>query len=188
MFKKKVSILLFLVLLLGGCWYWISEPPSIDIFVRGIYCPFCDPSVIKTQAFYEDDLILGIVPNHPVSPGHLLIVSKRHVPFFDQLTDEESEQILRLLKRIREMGKKVPYLLLQKNGMEVGQSVPHVHFHYIPRKVNDWPVFKLIFDLFIASWKKPVSRGELEKTAVLIKTQLNGGHYGDGNNTASRSG
>lgn len=178
MFKKFTLILIFLVLLLGGYGYWISQPPLRNLFASETYCPFCDFSVIETQAFYEDDLVLGLVPNRPISLGHLLVLPKRHIPFFDQLTDEESKQISLLLKRVSQMREKAPYLLLQKNGMGVGQSVPHVHFHYIPRKINDWPVLKLILDVCTASWKKPVPKRKLKKTAVFVKTQLDGGSYG----------
>ena len=45
-------------------------------------CVFCDIIKGKGQAhrIYEDDLSLGILDTNPFTPGHCLVVSKRHVP------------------------------------------------------------------------------------------------------------
>jgi diadenosine tetraphosphate (Ap4A) HIT family hydrolase len=53
------------------------------------------------------------------------------------------------------------YTLLEKNGVEAGQSVPHVHFHYFPRKVGDSNLW-LAVRMFLAPWLKPLTNEELE--------------------------
>lgn len=69
------------------------------------YCPFCDRAVIERQAFYEDDLVLALYDHKPIFPGHSLIIPKRHVERFEQLTEEEITQIGRAIKKT-----KFPYL------------------------------------------------------------------------------
>lgn len=73
-------------------------------------CPFCDPFVWKQQQFYEDDLIRGLNDYRPVSESHKLIIPKRHISRFENLTDAELLAIKRLINQI-----KTPhYLILQK--------------------------------------------------------------------------
>ena len=40
-------------------------------------CPFCDPP--RDRVFYEDALVLGLWDAYPVSAGHALVVTRRHV-------------------------------------------------------------------------------------------------------------
>ncbi len=101
-------------------------------------CVFCDGEVLNRQKFYEDDLVFALYTHKPVLPGHCLILPKRHVERFEMLTDEEILRITQAIRLVNEAATQVfhtaSYLILQKNGVEVGQSVPHLHFHYIPGK------------------------------------------------------
>lgn len=88
----------------------------------------------KRQAFYKNDLVLALYSHKPIYPGHCLIIPKRHVERFEMLSEEEITEIGRVIKKVNQAVEKVfqtsSYLLLQKNGREVGQT-PHVHVHYI---------------------------------------------------------
>lgn len=139
-------------------------------------CAFCDPQVIKAQKFYEDDLVLGLCTHKPIVPGHCLIIPKRHVERFEMLTDEEILHMSHLIKRIHRAVSSTfgttGYLLLQKNGREAGQSVPHVHFHYIPKQSNDWSSLAFLGRFYLANFKNPLSPEEMKPTVQRIQEAL----------------
>lgn len=170
--RKKFGILAFLLLCLLGGIYFLS-PKSISYTD---YCAFCDPDVLMRQKFYEDDLVYALITHKPVFPGHCLIIPKRHVERFESLTDAEITQIGKVIKKVNLAVEKVygtsSYLILQKNGREVGQSVPHVHFHYIPRKEGDDSGLKFVLRMFIANAKKPISQKENNETVEKLKKAL----------------
>lgn len=123
-------------------------------------CAFCMNEVLERQSFYEDEQVIALYTYKPVLPPHFLIIPKRHVERFEELTDEEMVQIGRAIKKVHLAAGQVfgtsSYLLLQKNGREVGQSVPHVHFHYIARENGDDSTLKFLFKFLIADLYSPL--------------------------------
>lgn len=168
MLKKSLFVFLGLFILSIGLYYLTpSAKPSRD------YCAFCDPKVIEAQKFYEDDTIIALYTHKPVMPGHCLIIPKRHAERFEQITDHESASISRAIKKIDQAAVKVfgtsSYLLLQKNGAEVGQTVPHVHFHYMPKKAGDDSSLKFLLKMYIANLKKPMGPSEMKEVCEKMK-------------------
>ena len=100
-------------------------------------CPFCSIS----GALFENELAYVREDKFPVSPGHLLIIPKRHVPDWFLLIREEQQAMLALLSRAKE------YLDVRYHpdgynigincGEAAGQTVFHVHMHLIPRYAGD---------------------------------------------------
>src|SRR4029078_13357621 len=135
---RKITVC-FIVLIFAGTFFYFSFDSTNSL--KNDYCPFCDSKVIEYQKFYEDDLVIALYTHRPIFPGHSLIIPKRHVERFEMLNDQEITRISQVIKKVDKAAQKVfgtsAYLLLQKNGREVGQTVPHVHFHYIPRKTGD---------------------------------------------------
>ncbi len=128
-------------------------------------CAFCDPNVIETHTFYEDALVRGFCSYKPIQPGHCLVTVKRHIERFEDVTDEELVAMGKLIKKINAAIQKIngpsAYLLMQKNGKDVGQTVPHVHIHYIPRNETDSqkaPTWGLLWPFVIDPFKKPLPR------------------------------
>lgn len=172
---RKLSLLsLALICLIGGTFFFFIKPFSHPSF--NDYCAFCDPNILDYQKFYEDDLVLALYTHKPILPGHCLIVSKRHVERFEMLTDAEIAQIGRVIKKVNQAVEKVfgtsSYLLLQKNGLEVGQSVPHVHFHYVPRKAGDDSVILYIVKMYIANLTQPISQIEMQETVKKLRQEI----------------
>ena len=105
-------------------------------------CPFCkvesDREIIASSllsvAFYD---------GFPVSPGHALIIPKRHVSSFFDLSKEERQDLLNLadsVKRIlEERYHPDGYNIGINVGEAAGQSIFHVHMHLIPRYQGDVP-------------------------------------------------
>lgn len=170
--KKWLAFAVFLLTCLIGGGYWFSPKPTH--FTE--YCAFCDPDVLDRQKFYEDDLVLALYTHKPILPGHCLVISKRHVERFELLTDEEITQIGRVIKKVDRAVTKVfgtsSYLLLQKNGLEVGQSVPHVHVHYIPRKEGDSSTLGFLVKMYVANAKGPISAEEMQEAVERLKQEM----------------
>ena len=95
---------------------------------------------IPAHRVYEDDRVLAFLDVGPLSPGHLLVIPKEPAETLDQLSDESSAAIGRVLPRLCRALMKVTgtkdYNVLQNNGRLAHQAVFHVHFHVIP-KPND---------------------------------------------------
>ncbi len=148
-----------------GTYYFLSTSPA-DLSANA-YCAFDDPKVLNRQKFYEDDLILALYTHKPILPGHCLIIPKRHVERFEMLTDQEINQIGLVIKKVNQAASKVfktaSYLLLQKNGLEVGQTVPHVHFHYIPRQLGDDSTLSFLVKMYLANAYSPIPEAEMQK-------------------------
>ena len=158
--RKFLSFLIILALIIGGVYFFSPRPPK-DLYAPGAYCAFCDPKVLEAQTFYEDDLVRALYSHKPIYPGHCLIIPKRHVPRFEMLTDAEASQMMEMIKKVNGAVPQVfntsAYLLLEKNGVEVGQTVPHVHFHYVPRKAGDDSELGFIYHMFRAAyWESPL--------------------------------
>ena len=77
----------------------------------------------------------------PISPGHTLIVPKRHVASFFDLTPEERADLLALLDAAKaDLDRELSpqgYNIGINDGAAAGQTVPHLHIHLIPRFAGD---------------------------------------------------
>lgn len=89
----------------------------------------------------QNDLALVVRDGFPVSPGHTLIIPRRHVGSFFEVTDEERSAMLALLNREKaELDKEfrpTGYNIGINDGADAGQTVPHLHVHLIPRYRGD---------------------------------------------------
>jgi diadenosine tetraphosphate (Ap4A) HIT family hydrolase len=169
----RLFLLVIFCLIAGACFLFIKSSSRLPLSGK---CAFCDPVVLNNQKFYEDDLVLALYTHKPILPGHCLIISKRHVERFEMLTDLEIAQIGRVIKKVNQAVEKVfqtsSYLLLQKNGAEVGQSVPHVHFHYVPRKAGDDSAFQFIVKMYIANAKRPLLHDEMKDVIEKLRCAI----------------
>ncbi len=92
---------------------------------------------IPSHRVYEDDLVFAFLDIAPLSAGHLLVVPKESRATLGELSDESAAAVGRALPRICRAAAAAagtPHSnVLQNNGAPAGQTVPHVHFHVIPR-------------------------------------------------------
>lgn len=103
------------------------------------HCPFCTlPSHRIVSANIHGAVILD---GYPVSDGHSLIVAKRHVGSFFELSTEEKLALYYLLdeQRARLINELSPscFNIGINDGCDAGQTIPHVHIHLIPRYTGD---------------------------------------------------
>ncbi len=82
-----------------------------------------------------------VLDTFPVSPGHSLVISRRHVPDVFDLTMTELGDMLQLIRtareRIHQAHRPAGYNIGVNVGKDVGQTVMHVHVHVIPRYPGD---------------------------------------------------
>ena len=91
----------------------------------------------------SEALVLALRDGYPVSRGHSLIVPRRHVGSFGEVSLDEQSAMLAMLRRVRAMldAKLRPdgYNIGINDGAAAGQTVMHVHMHVIPRYRGDRP-------------------------------------------------
>jgi len=105
-------------------------------------CPFC--SLPPDRVLDAEGPLLAVADGFPVSAGHTLLIPRRHVESFFDLTPDEWSAVLVLARRraaaLRAADPSVSGFNLGINGgADAGQSVFHVHVHLIPRRRGDHP-------------------------------------------------
>ena len=91
------------------------------------------------------DLAFAIFDSYPVSPGHVLVITKRVVPTFFECSGEEQSALMDLVGEVKRLldkrldPKPDGYNVGFNCGDAAGQTVPHVHVHVIPRYSGDMP-------------------------------------------------
>ena len=103
-------------------------------------CPFCKIGE-HVEVLCKTDIAMAILDSFPISPGHTLVIPKRHIPDYFDLTVEEQNELWQLVNRCK--------MILQDRfhpdgfniginvGEMAGQSIFHVHIHLIPRYKGD---------------------------------------------------
>jgi diadenosine tetraphosphate (Ap4A) HIT family hydrolase len=102
-------------------------------------CPFChlDPSSVLCS----NRLAVAVSDGFPVTPGHSLIIPKRHIVSFFDATPEEQAALFEILgeMRLRLLTERQPdgFNFGVNDGAAAGQTVMHLHLHLIPRYLGD---------------------------------------------------
>ena len=103
-------------------------------------CPFCNLSS-QIDIIYENSICIAFYDKYPVSPGHTLIIPKRHVSNYFELNKQESEAINEMLQKVKvkidECFHPDGYNIGINVNEAAGQTVFHVHVHLIPRYIGD---------------------------------------------------
>jgi diadenosine tetraphosphate (Ap4A) HIT family hydrolase len=98
-------------------------------------CPFC--SIPAGEILDENEYAVAVRDRYPVTGGHTLIIPRRHVADYFDLSKEEKEETLTLLERMKEAmdAEFNPdgYNVGMNIGEAAGQRIFHVHIHLIPR-------------------------------------------------------
>ena len=104
-------------------------------------CKFCYEKV-KPRIIAEHGAVVAIKDGYPVTEGHTLVIPKRHVAEYFELSEAERRDADSLLKFLqRKMTRKDPaitgYNIGVNCGESAGQTIFHLHYHLIPRREGD---------------------------------------------------
>jgi len=101
-----------------------------------IFCKIVEGS-IPAAKIYEDDHVVAFLDISPFEKGHFLVVPKQHIHILTELPEELLKHTIAVVQRLSaHLMERLPcdgFNLLQNNGACATQTVPHVHFHIIPR-------------------------------------------------------
>lgn len=106
-------------------------------------CVFCKivNGDIPSYKVYEDENSLAFLDIDPAAIGHSLVIPKKHYSNLNDIDVVELSQLIVAVKNtaqilMNKLGVE-DYQLIQNNGKGSGQEVDHIHFHIVPRKIND---------------------------------------------------
>jgi histidine triad (HIT) family protein len=133
-------------------------------------CVFCKirDGHIPSPRVYEDEHTIAFMDINPLNDGHTLVIPRAHSATIFEADEADLRAAIatakRVAKAIRAALRPDGLNLVQANGAAAFQSVPHFHFHLIPRftgdgKGFDWPVV-------------PGDRGRIQGVAERIRGAL----------------
>jgi histidine triad (HIT) family protein len=101
-------------------------------------CVFCDIVAGKADCYrlYEDDLSLCILDIHPFTQGHALVIPKRHVPWWHDLTKPETDSLFNVARIMSDRIMKTyhpDFVCLYARG----RRIPHTHIFLVPTYSGD---------------------------------------------------
>ncbi|MHC1630730.1 MAG: HIT family protein [Methanotrichaceae archaeon] len=101
-------------------------------------CIFCDIVEGKAEAYriYEDNLSLGILDINPFARGHCLIIPKRHVPWWHDLTEAETNSLFSVARVVSQKIMKAfspDFVCMYARG----RRIPHTHIFLVPTYSGD---------------------------------------------------
>lgn len=100
-------------------------------------CELCTPA----EVVLENELAYVRYDSNPLGRGHVLVIPRRHVPGFFDMTTEEQSAVLGLLNEAQRLIQRDHspdgYNIGVNIGKAGGQSRMHVHLHLIPRYAGD---------------------------------------------------
>jgi histidine triad (HIT) family protein len=133
-------------------------------------CVFCDIVGGRSEAsvVHEDERTVTFLDIRPVTPGHLLVVPRRHAPDLAELDPEDGAQLFRVGQRAAAALYESSLLCEGVNffladGEVAGQEVFHVHLHVIPRFEGDG------FGLRLPPDYRVRERAELDEAATAVR-------------------
>jgi histidine triad (HIT) family protein len=101
-------------------------------------CVFCEIAAGRSPAHVveEDALSLALLDINPFTEGHCLVVPKRHVPWWHELTDEEIASVFQMAKRVAlRLGAAFSpeFVCMYARG----RRIPHTHVFLVPTTKGD---------------------------------------------------
>ena len=101
-------------------------------------CIFCKIVAGQADAYrvYEDELSLAILDINPFSRGHCLVIPRRHVPWWHDLSEKEVESLFRVARTVADKIMKAyspDFVAMYARG----RRIPHTHIFLVPTYKGD---------------------------------------------------
>ena len=137
-------------------------------------CVFCAIIAGESPAsvVHDDEVALAFLDIRPVTPGHLLVIPRRHAPYLADLDEETGRHLFavatRLAGALRRSGLRCDGVnMFLADGEAAGQEVFHLHLHVFPRFPGDG--FRIE-----GEWSVTPSRAELDEIAAKLRVTVAG--------------
>ena len=107
-------------------------------------CAFCEIDSDKSTVLFESEHFYLTQDKFPITPGHLLIIPRRHITSPSNLSETEWYDLRVVLEEACSLLKTGDNQITGFNvginiGSDAGQTIPHLHIHVIPRRPSDIP-------------------------------------------------
>ena len=109
-------------------------------------CIFCKIAggEIPSNKVYEDEWVVAFFDLDPQAPRHVLIVPKTHIASVESLTAADNTTLCRMFEAARQLAAQfgvaeTGYRLVINTGRDGGQSVAHLHMHFLAGRAFGWP-------------------------------------------------
>ncbi len=137
-------------------------------------CVFCGivAGTLPSSPLVDTPTVLAFMDIDPVTPGHALVIPKRHLPDLADLDDELAGEMVAVARRLAAALRRSDLRcdgvnLFYADGEAAFQEVFHSHLHVFPRYADDGFVIR-------ARWGSSPSRDELDRNAASILARLDG--------------
>ncbi|MDW8317872.1 MAG: HIT family protein [Anaerolineae bacterium] len=134
-------------------------------------CIFCDivAGLAPASVVHRDERCVAFMDLYPITPGHLLVVPRRHAASLAELDPADGGHLFvtaqRMAAALRRSGLRCEGVnLFLADGEAAGQEIFHVHLHVVPRFAGDGVKVR-------AATGRP-TRGELDAHAAAIAAVL----------------
>ena len=136
-------------------------PPSDEC----VFCSIVQGSVPSSQVF-ETGTVLAFMDIDPVTPGHMLVIPKAHLPDLADLSEELAAEMFSVARRLAAAVRRTDLRcegvnLFYADGEAAFQEVFHSHLHVFPRFADDGFVIT-------AKWGSDPEHAELDAIAAKI--------------------
>lgn len=109
-------------------------------------CIFCKIAggEIPSNAVYEDEHVYAFRDLHPQAPHHILIIPRKHVATLNDFSDADTHVMGSLILAAKKIANKLGvdqqgYRLVTNCNEDGGQTVFHVHMHFLAGRGLGWP-------------------------------------------------
>lgn len=96
-------------------------------------CLFCRivAGELPAEIVYQDDLVMAMLDIHPITTGHTQIVSRQHVPYFEDLPEVTASRLIHVGQHLSRAMKSL-YAVPRVAFVLTGGDHAHVHAHVVP--------------------------------------------------------
>lgn len=107
-----------------------------------IFCKIANGEIPATKV-YEDDSVIAFNDLSPQAPIHVLIIPKEHISSAAKINESNSAIVAHIFEVAAKLGKDFclenGYRIVNNCGEDGGQTVQHLHFHFMGGRQFGWP-------------------------------------------------
>lgn len=108
-------------------------------------CIFCKIAAgeLPSKKIYEDEKVLAFYDVKPQAPVHFLVIPKEHIGSTNEITQSNSAIVAHVFVVIAKIARQLDldngYRVVNNCGDDGGQTVGHLHFHVLAKRILAWP-------------------------------------------------